>query len=320
MRLVASIHDGCRLSVAVDGVGTYRYCTVVARLRSGMREAVGRTPSTEDQRGIWPEAPIARWLPACGARLAVTSGMRTATSILPLVLCVALLGTARAGEWSGTIEVVQTLSGREVKAGDRRELDAVTADYEGRLAAARERLKQATPSVARVLREDIGTLEAELERVALERGGTVHIGRTTYVIDGNRVFWDGDEAKVVLDHGQGRARIASGTRRDLLPLKAVPEPHMPDDREEGKPLLGRPTVVVTIKAEDRTFTVRLIAGLPNPYAQTLLPDVDGKSLQAVLARLPGLPAEVEARDRNLVQRWTVQRIDEGHVDQGVFTE
>ncbi len=237
---------------------------------------------------------------------------RSGLLILVLV-AIALTSPAQAGEaWSGTIEIVETISGSKPSAGSDAELKALAKQLEARLTRTRERLRNATPTVARALREDLGHLEAEMEQVALERGGTMQLGHTVYRIAGTRVLSDGDEARVLFDWTTKTALLTIGGKRQPVALKDRPKQRMPDKSEDGKEMLGLPTQRMTVRAGGDDFVVRLAAGLPNPYALTLLSEAD--ELQIALAALPGLPMDVESRRGEAVHRYTVLSIEPGAVE------
>lgn len=222
--------------------------------------------------------------------------------------------------WTGTMEIVQTLSGVRARDASKKDLDELTADLERRLEESKAQLLKATPSVARVLRDDIGQIEAELQRLALDNGGTVRLGRTLYAITAARILVDSDEGRIIIDRGQHHAVVLAGGTREQLQLSDPPAAKKLSNDDQGETVLGQPTRRVKIKAEDQEYEAHVIVGLPNPYALSLLPSTSDKSLVAALAQLPGLPALVECETKAGVIRWTLQRLEAGDVDSTLFEE
>jgi len=237
----------------------------------------------------------------------------------PLLLALLAAGCVHAADWSGTFEVVETVAGPAPAAADRREIEDAAKSLESRLARAREGLKSASPIVARTYRQDIGHLEAELQSLALERGGTVTLGRTSYAVRGQRVAADGDEARVVADGAAGTAVVVAPGKRERVNLvKTQPKP--PADAAPAAPVGDIATMRGTISVGGDACIVTWAPALPNVYALTRVPAQGADSLNAALAALPGLPLEVERRSSRGVQRWTVQKLVAGTVDERLLVE
>ncbi len=247
-----------------------------------------------------------------------------ASSLRWLALALLAGGASSAADtapnaWVGTFTVVQTLTGSTPASNDRKGLEDEARALEGRLAKTRDALKTATPMVARTLRQDIGHLETELERLALERGGTVTTARTRYVIDGPRILADGDDARVIADVAIGTAVVISGGQQETVSLAGLKPAPSPEGVTDAGMVSGHAAKRCTVRAGKETLTVVFAPRLPNPYAMTRLPKHGADSLHTALAGVPGLPLSVEQPQRNGVQRWTLRDLAPGPVDKQAFT-
>lgn len=232
----------------------------------------------------------------------------------PLLL-LAICSCAWAGEaWTGTIEVVETFSGKAAAEGDRDELEALAKRLQDRLQAVREQLKQATPTIARSLRRDAAHLEAELERLAVERGGTVRLGRTVYRIAAGRVAIDGDDTSMVADRATRTAQVLADGRRQAIGLADVPTPLPIDKASAGRELLGRATREFRFSAEGAEHVALVAPDLPNPYALTLLSTADRSSYATQLAKLPGMPMEIVRVRNDGTHRFAVTAVTPGPIE------
>lgn len=234
------------------------------------------------------------------------------------VLILLLAAALAASEWSGTFEVVETVAGPAPSGADRTEIEDLARSLEGRLAKAREALRTAAAPAARTYRKDISQLEAELQSLALERGGTVTLSRTVYTVRGDRIIADGDEARLIVV--PGRAVVAAGGRREPVELAPVPAARAPEGAADAPPVAGVATRRGTIAIDGDPTTVVWAPGLPNVYALTRVAAQARDPVLAALAAVPGLPLEVERRTKKGVQRWTVQRLAPGAVDERAFAE
>jgi hypothetical protein len=174
--------------------------------------------------------------------------------------------------------------------------------------------------MAQVLRGDIGTYQAELERVALARGGVVAVAQTSFVVSGQKLVVIGEGPRLVVDRTLNRAIALDGQRRDDVPLAPIPPTVALERTAPEVAVAGVTARRIELKAEGRKYTVLVVPDLPNPYALGLLPiNADDKdSLALALAMLPGLPVVVEYTSDGVTHRWEVTRIAAGAVDQGLF--
>ncbi len=235
------------------------------------------------------------------------------TAVVLLACAVPLAGGEAAPSWTGRIVIVESVSGG-ARQGDKREQAALAATLQERAARLRDRLKQATPTVARTLRNDLAHIEAELEQLAIERGGTVDLGRTEYAIGATRTLVDGDEARVVIDRAKAVAVVRAGGRAETVRLSPPPAAIALDDAQDAGAMFAVATRRGTLKVDDRKYIVTLAIGLPNAYAQGLLP-AQSDPLARALAALPGLPVLVENERDGVVRRWTVTVCEPGTIDE-----
>ncbi len=243
-----------------------------------------------------------------------------------LFACVLLFSCAgmamgATGDWSGTIALQQTMVGPvNVVGTDKAELDDYAKQLEERLARARVDLTTATKVVAKTLRADIGVYLAELERVALARGGVVLIGTTVFVVDRQRVAVLSDLPRLVVDRAANQALVMGAEEPEAVPLAPIPTPITIEASAPEVPLLGLSTRRIELKAEGKKFTVLVAPSLPNPYALCLVTSTveDSDNLFIALAALPGMPMLVEHNTGEVTQRWVVTAIREKVVDQAAF--
>lgn len=243
-------------------------------------------------------------------------------AILVILLGICCLGsTAIAGEWSGTITMQQTIVGpASIVVAEKAELDDYAKLVEERLARARADLAGASRLVARTLRADIGVYQAELERIALARGGVVVIGTTTFVIDRQRVAVLSELPRLVIDRALDQALVMGADAPEVVALAPLPTPSVIEPSAPEVPLLGLATRRIEVKAEGKKFTVLVAPSLPNAYAMCLLAatQAEADGLLTVLASLPGMPMQVEHATGEVTHRWIVTAIREKVVDQTAF--
>lgn len=247
-----------------------------------------------------------------------TAKAMRAILILLLGVCAAAAAT---GDWSGTITVQQSMVGPTGVVGpDKSELDDYAKLIEERMARAKTDLTAASTVVARTLRADIGVYQAELERIALARGGVVAIGTITFVIDKQRIAVLSDLPRLVVDRATNMALVMGADVPEVVVLAPMPPPLVIEPSAPELPLLGLTTRRIEIKAEGKKFTVLVATSLPNPYALCLLVATaeEADSLLAVLATVPGMPMQVEHGAGEVTHRWVVTGIREKVVDAAAF--
>jgi hypothetical protein len=229
---------------------------------------------------------------------------------------------AATGDWSGTINMQQSIIGpSSIVVAEKAELDDYAKLVEERLARARADLSTtASRVIARTLRADIGVYRAELERIALARGGVVVIGSTTFVIDRQRVAMLSDLPRLVVDRATAQALVMGADAPEAVQLAPIPPPIAIEPSAPEVPLLGLATRRIEVRAEGKRFTVLVAPSLPNPYALCLLAATQAEpdSLLAVLATLPGMPMQVDHATGEVTHRWVVTGIREKVVDQSAF--
>jgi hypothetical protein len=248
--------------------------------------------------------------------------MRAILVLLLGICCGANSATAAVGDWSGTISLQQTIVGpASIVVAEKAELDDYAKLVEERMARARADLATASRLVARTLQADIGVYQAELERIALARGGVVVIASTTFVIDRQRVAVLSDLPRLVVDRAANQALVMGADAPEPVALAPVPPPIAIDPTAPEVPLLGLSARRLEVRAEGKKFTVLVAPSLPNPYALCLLnaTQSEADSLLAVLATMPGLPMQVEYTSGEVTHRWIVTGIREKVVDQSAFT-
>jgi hypothetical protein len=241
--------------------------------------------------------------------------MAAMRSLPPLLLVLVMAAALGADDWSGSFEVVETLTGPGASGDAKRDAEATSHALEERIARTREALKTASPAAAKALRQDLAALEVELEAVALERGGTVVIGRTTYLVIPGRVVCDGDEGRVVADTVAGSAVVLAEGRRETVALVKPGRPVAPRDAAPAAPIAGVEVQHGTLTLDGQPVPVSWAPSLPNVHALTRLPSHGDKGLQAQLATLPGLAMVVERPNpKGGTLRWTVQKLSPGPID------
>jgi hypothetical protein len=224
--------------------------------------------------------------------------------ILLLLLCVILLW---AGEPRPTTFVFEeTVAGKPSPITDRSAVEAIANQHRERLARARAELPAAIPLVARQLRSDIGAMEAERERLAVVGGGTITVGRRVYVLTATTVTVDADGARIEVDLAsrRGTASSGSGSEPALVAMAPPPEPLPLTAGKPGAPIKGRATLVYTVTADGRDYSVSIDPTLPNALAYLIPSEGDDVQITVALARLPGMPLDIAHDSGDFVRRFT----------------
>ncbi len=221
-----------------------------------------------------------------------------------------------AESFSGTMTTVEVLRGPE-ETGDRTELEQLASTVEARIRQHREGLVGARPLVAQILRDDLGFLQAEQERIVLRGGGDLTINTTRFILHQGRVLQIGDDARIQIDRNRNLALAeVAGTIRPLT-LAPLPPP-TGDPGRPGPQRLGQATIARTATIGGRPAEILTLPNLPNPWALGLLDGGAEGDLHGVLASLPGLPVQAIWNDSGLTRELRVTAIEPGPVDERLF--
>jgi hypothetical protein len=237
-------------------------------------------------------------------------------SVVLLVLAT-LAWPAVVGEgFQGRLTMVEVLRGPRATS-EREELEGLARHLEERIRRHREDLVAAGPLSARILKEDLGFLQAEQERIVLRGGGDLAVGTATVIISQGRLLWQADDANLQIDRnrGLGLSETAGVVRK--LPLAPPPEV----SQEPGVPgpsAFGRATRQYQRVVAGHPCEVVVIPGLPNPWAMSLPEGAAEDDLASTLALLPGLPVVATWTDGPLIRAWRVTSLEAGPVDERVF--
>jgi hypothetical protein len=208
--------------------------------------------------------------------------------LLVLVLAAALGGA----EWSGTVEIVETVEAAQAPAADRAELDEYLRSLQERLARTRAARLVAAGPMAQILAQDEVFYQNELDQCLFARGGAVVVGRTRVWAAERRIRIEGDFGTILADTARGRAWIAAGESVVETALLPAPEPAAGSVGEDG-------LVRIAIEVDGQAATAVVRADLANPFTGAVLPQgqVVGGELGRALATLPGMPVRIEAVGR-----------------------
>jgi hypothetical protein len=235
------------------------------------------------------------------------------------------LGCSWAAEapasWSGSIEIVEALKGRDSSARDRAELDRLIQTSEDRLRWARIEAPTLPPAMAGVVRNDIGVMESERDRAILARGGEPFpVGKTTYTISRGRILIEGELITVLIDRNRNLAWIRNGGQVEERALPRMTEVE-PVAGTPGPTVFGYASLTTNRRIDGRDHQVTWLPDVPNPYALAHVDEVgprSGADLVSDLARLPGLPALVVTDLGTVVLQLNVSRISSGPVPEATF--
>lgn len=242
-----------------------------------------------------------------------------------LALLLAMLARTQAAEWSGVIRVDESLLGPSTVGGsDRAELEDYSRLLRERLQKAQQDAHNANAplTLKRILLEDIGTYEAELERIVLASGKAIQVGTSTFTIKGGHMQVTGDGPRLLVDRTHGQEILYVGGKKEIVPLAPMPAVRELDKDAQDLVLEGIPAKRFVVRAEGKVCTVILAPGLPNPYAIGLLSSLaeEKETITSTLATLPGLPLLVEYRSDEVTHRWQVSSVVAGAVDEAAFKD
>jgi hypothetical protein len=241
------------------------------------------------------------------------------TALLALLAAAPLAAADNPPPWSGAIRVEETISSPNANGSDRHELEHYAEVIKERQRQARAELTTAPPVVARVLREDIGFYEAELERIAAAGIGQLTLGRTVYFLKGNRMLISSDGARLVVDRGTGEASGVLDGQPVHAKLQPLPTPEDLGDAPAGQPVCELETRRFTRRIQGRAYTIDIAPGLPNPYALGLTDGGQESELVRTLAEFPGLPMLVSETTGDVTRSLMVKEVSRVDVADSVFT-
>ena len=207
-----------------------------------------------------------------------------------------------------TIEVEETTTGIKGSGGDAAELNRMAELEKARLAKARAEIDQLPKAVARLVRQDIGASEAELDRIAMSLGNTIVKDRCSYQIEVGKFTYRNEQRRVVFDLV---ARTASedtgeGSAIHTWNLEAPPKALSIEDGKPGDLILGRKTLRYVIEDDARKYTVMVDPTIINPHAY--MQGGELSKLDTELAKLPGFPLLIVDTDDRFERRRTVRSI------------
>lgn len=211
-----------------------------------------------------------------------------------------------SGETPTTFTYVETVAGKPAPGSDRVMVEGLRKQHTERLARARAELHTATPVVARVIRADIGALEAELERLAVVGGGTLRVGERVYTVRRDLVAVDSNGTRLEVDPASGRGRSIAGAGAEPTQVEMAPAPGQIalERGEPGPAVVGRATRRFTISADGRDYVVLVDPTLPNPFAMLIPLNREDSQVTLELAKLPGMPLDIAFDSGDFVRRIT----------------
>lgn len=217
--------------------------------------------------------------------------------------------------WSGevptTFTFVETVAGKPAPGSDRAIVEGLRKQHTERLARARAEILTAAPAVARMIRADIGALEAELERLAVVGGGTLRVGQRVYTVTRELIAVESDGTRLEVDPASGRGRSLSGPGAEptVVEMAAPPGQIALGRGEPGPAVAGRATVRFTIAADGRDYVVLIDPTLPNPFARLIPLNREDSQVTLELAKLPGMPLDIAYDNGDFVRRFTCVRAE-----------
>jgi len=223
--------------------------------------------------------------------------------LIPLVLC--------SGEPPTTFTFVETVAGKPAPGSDRVVVEGLRKQHTERLARARAELPTASPAVARVIRADIGALEAELERLAVVGGGTLRVGERVYTVRHDLIAVESNGTRLEVDPATGHGRSVSGPGMEPTAVEMAPAPsQMAVERgDPGPTVVGRGTRRFAVSADGRDYTVLVDPTLSNPFARLIPLEREDSRITLELARLPGMPLDIAFDSGDFVRRFTCVKVE-----------
>lgn len=231
-------------------------------------------------------------------------GMRAAVVLVLLVAA----AVVHAADGSVDIVVSETITGSEGQGGDQAELERIEALESERIRRARAELPRLPPSLARIARQDIGTAQAELERVVVSRGGTVPIGERRFHIAGSTITVEDGSRRLAIDLAARTVTADADGEPQTWKIPSASDQLKIEDGKPGPVVLGRATLKYTFQVDGRDHRALVDPTLPNPYQAWRQDGTEPDPLVPELARLPGFPLVVEQLSGKVVLRLTAVSI------------
>ena len=205
-----------------------------------------------------------------------------------------------------TFAFVETVAGKPAPGSDRVMIENLVKQLRERLARARVELPAAPPSIARLIRADIGSFEAELEHLAVVGGGKLKVGERVYTVRRDFIAVDSDGTRLEVDLATGKGRSFAGPGAEPTPVEMAPPPAPValDRGTQGTPVAGRSTRRFVVNADNREYVVLIDPTLPNPFARLIPLDREDAAVTLELAKLPGMPLDIAFDSGEFVRRFT----------------
>lgn len=216
-----------------------------------------------------------------------------------------------AGEPPTVFSFVETVAGKPAPGSDRGVVEGLRKQHTERLARARAELMTTTPAVARVIRADIGALEAELERLAVVGGGTLRVGERVYTVRRDLIAVESNGTRLEVDPASGHGRSVSGPGSEPTAVEMAPAP-TPIALERGEPgpaVVGRATRRFAVSADGRDYVVLVDPTLSNPFARLIPLNREDSPVTLELAKLPGMPLDIAFDSGDFIRRITCVRAE-----------
>lgn len=233
--------------------------------------------------------------------------LATVRCLLALITCLALA----AGEDTAVPTVFvydETIAGRPSPSADKAATEAITAYHRERLARARAELPAASAAMARLIRADIGSMDAELERLAVVAGKTLQVGRRVFTVLPGRIMVEAtaEGTRIEIDPATGKGMAVTSPGVEPVPVQmAVPPQPIPAARgTPGPAVLGRSTLRFEVSAEGRSYVVLVDPALVNAMARLVPQEGEDAAITLELAKLPGMPLDISTDSGDFVRRLT----------------
>jgi hypothetical protein len=202
----------------------------------------------------------------------------------------------------------ETIAGRPLPGTDREAIEAVTSYHRERLARARAELPAASPLIARMIRTDIGSMDAELERLAVVAGKTLQVGRRVFTVHPDRILVEAtaEGTRIEVDPASGKGLSISSPGVEPVPVQmAQPPTPLPVTRgTPGPRVVGRATLRFEVSADGRTYVVLVDPTLVNAMARLVPQEGEDVAITLELAKLPGMPLDISTDSGDFVRRLT----------------